>query len=246
MDPSHEKLYWDEQIPSKNDHEFYAFPKEQVSAEDGIRAREALKRRQRRGLERSIIRTTAELDEFHFSFANQVDGAYLEMPKDHYYVTCSGTNFLKENSRAFAEKMTRLRKMIAENQSEQTATAPSSTPSNTLNLDTIYRSKLEDIYDGEFDHIYTSALQTMENAQICYAEDVKNIGDEVELLRSSESSSTASTTDNTAPPGSSTPPGPSTPPGQPSSPVLSSIPIQRTGSRDPRLNPRAPSDPRRR
>lgn len=79
-------------------------------------------------------------------------------------------------------------------------------------------------------------MQTMEYAQISYAEDVKNIGNAVEqLARSTE-----------ALPGSSTPPGPSTPPGQPSSPILSSIPMQRTGSRDPRLNPRIPSDPRRR
>ncbi|CDS05884.1 hypothetical protein LRAMOSA08412 [Lichtheimia ramosa] len=143
-DPAQEKLYWDEQIPSKNDHEFYAFPKEQVTTDDVIRAREALKRRQRRGIEKSILRTTAELEEFHYSFANQVDGAYLKGSRDHYYVTCSGTSFLKENSRSIAEKMARLKRMIAENKPEPASTTPaSSSTSNTMDLEAVYRSKLE-------------------------------------------------------------------------------------------------------
>lgn len=132
----------------RNDHDFYAFPKEQLSADDVIRAREALKRRQRRGLERSIIRTAAELDQFHYSFANQVDGAYLKVPRKRYHVMTTGSTYLKENGRSISEKMARLRKMIAENKPEPTTTtktpAPSSAASNTpSNGDAIYRSKLE-------------------------------------------------------------------------------------------------------
>lgn len=131
-------------IETRNDHEFYAFPKEQVTTDDVIRAREALKRRQRRGIEKSILRTTAELEEFHYSFANQVDGAYLKGSRDHYYVTCSGTSFLKENSRSIAEKMARLKRMIAENKPEPASTTPaSSSTSNTMDLEAVYRSKLE-------------------------------------------------------------------------------------------------------